>query len=856
MATENKDVNKDDKTTDNKKSTLSLGGTLGLKTAGAPKVRSNNNSIKVEVKRKRTIGAKIQTLSEKKKQEERAKAMPGLTENERVAREQALEAAQKQAVIDEALRIEQEALRAEEEKKRAEERAKAIAEGRDVEAEAVVEEGKGLSAREKELQELASIRKKEDAARAEREALIVRAETTTSNRGAPSPSSIFTPKTRKTEGADRESADKEPIKKKLGDRNNGAASRSGRLTVNQAMNYEYELENRQRSLAAQRRARQKANRRMSTNEPKEKQMREVTIPETITVQELGKRMTEKASEIIKSLMGLGIMATINQSIDADTAELVVTEFGHTFVRVTDADVELSIEDIEDENAVLTPRAPVVTIMGHVDHGKTSILDSFRKTNVVSGEAGGITQHIGAYQIENKDGQKITFLDTPGHAAFTEMRARGANVTDVVILVVAANDSVMPQTIEAIRHAKAADVPIIVAINKCDLPDANPKKVKEELLQHEVIVEDYSGDVQAVEVSAKTGEGLDALKDAIILQAEILELKANSDRAARGSVVESKLDKGRGAVATVLIQKGTLRVGDIFISGAQWGRVKALVSDQGKDITEATPSVPVEVLGAYEAPGAGDDFVVVASEVEAREITEYRARKIKEMKDAAGVSTVDQLFARAKEGEKKVLTAIIKADVHGSIEAITGSLAKLTEDNDEVEVKVLHSGVGEITEADVTLANASNAMVIGFNVRANAQARDKAKQSGCDIKYYSIIYNIIDDARALLSGLLAPTLQEDFVGYAQIRQVFNITKVGKVAGCMITSGVVRRGLKVRLLRDNIVVHEGTLKTLKREKEEVKEVREGMECGMAFENYDDIKDGDMIECFEIQEIAREL
>ena len=852
MATENKNKDGDD----NKKSTLSLGGTLGLKNPGTIKSRSTSgNSVTVEVKRKRSPGSTIKTLSERKKEHEAAAALAGLTEKERVAREKALEAARKHAEEEEKKRVAEEKARAEEDARRkaeglptlAEEEAmKAEDEKKKKEAEKTKKEEPkpAKSARDKELEELQKIKSAEDAERAKKEA---RQKELMKNRPAPSSADtgFASRKTQEKENDDR------PRRSRMGDSDTGGSFRAGRLTVNQAMNYEYEVEQRQ-----QRRMKNKRNRSQMNEEPKEKQVRDVVIPETITVQELAKRMTEKSADVVKALMKLGVMATINQNIDADTAELIVTEFGHRFTRVTEADVETGIEDIEDDAKDLVDRAPVVTIMGHVDHGKTSILDALRKTDVVSGEAGGITQHIGAYQITRPNGKKITFLDTPGHAAFTEMRARGANVTDVVVLVVAANDSVMPQTIEAIHHAKAANVPMIVAINKCDLPEANAKKVKEELLQHEVIVEDYSGDVMAVEVSAKTGAGLDALEEAILLQAEILELKANPDRTARGAVVEAKLDKGRGAVATVLIQKGTLNVGDLFITGAEWGRVRAMVNDKGQNIETAGPALPVEVLGLTGAPNAGDDFIVVGSESEAREITEYRQRKNKEMDTLAKASTIDQLFAQAKDGEKKTLPVILKADVQGSVEAIIGSLKKLTEENEEVEVKVIHSGVGEITEADVTLANASNGVIVGFNVRANAQARDKAKQEGREIRYYSIIYNVLDDMKAILGGMLSPDLQEDFIGYAEIRQVFNITKVGKVAGCMITDGVVRRGAKVRLLRDNVVIHEGTLKTLKRVKEEVKEVREGTECGMAFESYDDIKEGDVIECFEVKEVAREL
>ncbi|MEQ9813042.1 MAG: translation initiation factor IF-2, partial [Azospirillaceae bacterium] len=614
---------------------------------------------------------------------------------------------------------------------------------------------------------------------------------------------------------------------------------------------------RTRSLASVRRARERERQRMTDDEENVKFSRDVVVPETITVQELANRMAEKASDVVKSLMKMGMMATINQTIDADTAELVVQEFGHRVRRVAESDVELGMRGEDDDPTALSARPPVVTVMGHVDHGKTSLLDAIRNADVAAGEAGGITQHIGAYQIQIPSGDKITFIDTPGHEAFTEMRARGANVTDIVILVVAANDGVMPQTVEAIRHARAAAVPIIVAINKCDLPDANPQRVKEELLQHEVVVEDMGGEVQAVEVSAKTHDGLDTLEEAILLQAELLELKANPDRPAEGSVIEAKLERGRGSVATVLVQRGTLRQGDIFVSGAEWGRVRALVDDRGEQIPEAGPSKPVEVLGLQGTPMAGDDFVVVEDEARAREVAEYRERKRRDADQVASSrGTLEQMFEQAKKGEVKSLPIVIKGDVQGSVEAIVASLNKLVEDEDELDVRVLHAAVGAINESDITLAASTGALIIGFNVRANPQARDAAKRDGVEIRYYSVIYNVIDDVRNALSGLLAPTRQENFIGYADIREVFSITKVGKVAGCMVTQGVVRRGAGVRLMRDNVIVHEGKLKTLKRFKDEVREVREGYECGMAFENYDDIKVGDVIECYEVEEVRREL
>jgi translation initiation factor IF-2 len=629
----------------------------------------------------------------------------------------------------------------------------------------------------------------------------------------------------------------------------------GKMTVSQALSDDGS--DRTRSLAAVRRAREKERLRQLSRQETQKVTRDVVLPEVITVQELANRMAERGADVIKALMRMGVMATINQTIDADTAELLITEFGHRVRRVSEADVELGLRGNEDIDEALVSRPPVVTIMGHVDHGKTSLLDALRQTDVVSREAGGITQHIGAYQVNLESGAKITFIDTPGHAAFTEMRARGANVTDVVVLVVAANDGVMPQTIEAIHHAKAAKVPIIVAINKIDLPDAKPDRVRQELLQHDLVVEEMGGDIQTVEVSAKAKLNLDKLEEAILLQAEILELKANPGRTAEGVVVEAKLERGRGSVATVLVQRGTLKVGDVFVTGSEWGRVRALINDRGQNVEEAGPASPVEVLGLNGTPLAGDDFTVVESEARSREIAEFRQRKKREVANAASArGSLQDMFSRIQAGEAKELPVVIKGDVQGSIEAISGALEKLTAENTEVKVRVLHASVGAINESDITLANASNAMVIGFNVRANPQARDMAKRDSVEIRYYSIIYNVIDDVKAALTGMLSPTLRERFIGYATIREVFNITKVGKVAGCMVTQGTVKRGAGVRLLRDNVVIHEGTLKTLKRFKDEVKEVREGYECGMAFENYENVEAGDIIEAFEIEEIARVL
>jgi translation initiation factor IF-2 len=629
--------------------------------------------------------------------------------------------------------------------------------------------------------------------------------------------------------------------------------RTGKLSVSQALSDEEGA--RMRSLAAVKRAREKEKRHMMAQQPQAKVVRDVVLPETITVQELASRMAERGADVIKSLMKMGVMATINQVIDADTAELIVTEFGHKVRRVTEGDIETGLLGEEDMDDHLVARPPIVTIMGHVDHGKTSLLDALRQTDVAAHEAGGITQHIGAYQVQLDNGGKITFIDTPGHAAFTEMRARGANVTDIVVLVVAADDGIMPQTVEAIRHAKAAKVPIIVAINKIDKPDADVNRVRNELLSHELVVEELGGDVLAVEVSAKMKTNLDKLEQALLLQAEVLELRANPDRAAQGAVIEAKLERGRGTVATLLVQKGTLKVGDILIAGSEWGRVRALLDDRGRSVESAGPATPVEVLGLQGTPQAGDTFVVVESEARAREIAEFRAHRHRQHQMAAAKrGTLEQMFTKIQAGETKELPVVIKGDVQGSVEALVSSLNQLS--NDEVGVRVLHAAVGGINESDVTLARASGGMIIGFNVRANPQARELAKRDHIDIRYYSIIYNVVDDARAALTGMLAPTLRERFLGNAEIREVFNITKVGKVAGCMVVEGVVKRGAKVRLLRDSVVIHEGALKTLKRFKDEVREVKEGFECGMAFENYDNIEKGDIIECFEVEEVARAL
>jgi len=633
----------------------------------------------------------------------------------------------------------------------------------------------------------------------------------------------------------------------------GPQKQRGRLTVVTALDAD---DVRERSIASFRRRTQRLKGHAS-NEPKEKLAREVTIPEAITIQELANRMAERAVDVIRLLMKQGAMHKITDVIDADTAQLIAEEMGHTVKRVAASDVEEGLFDVVDDSTDTEPRSPVVTVMGHVDHGKTSLLDALRHANVVSGEAGGITQHIGAYQVTAPGGQKITFIDTPGHAAFTAMRARGAKVTDIVILVVAADDGVMPQTIEAINHAKAAKVPMIVAINKIDKPEAKPERVRTELLQHEVQVESFGGDVVDVEVSAKNKTNLDKLLEMISLQAELLDLKTNAQRPAEGTVIEAKLDRGRGPVATVLVQRGTLRVGDIIVAGAEMGRVRALISDQGETLSEAGPSVPVEVLGFNGPPEAGDRLAVVENEARARQVTSYRAHQKRE-NAAASISgmrgSLEQMMSQLKTSGRKEFPLVIKADVQGSLEAILGSLEKLG--TDEVAARILHAGVGGISESDVTLAEGFNAAIIGFSVRANKEAAAAAKRNGIEIRYYNIIYDLVDDVKKAMSGLLAPTLRETMLGNAEILEVFNISKVGKVAGCRVTDGNVERGANVRLIRDNVVVHEGKLSTLKRFKDEVKEVQSGQECGMAFENYHDMRVGDVIECYRVETIQRSL
>lgn len=654
---------------------------------------------------------------------------------------------------------------------------------------------------------------------------------------------------RRTEAEKQRQDAKKPSSERRG---NERRRRAGKLTINDALNDEERV----RSLASMRRRREREKRQSDTFENTEKVSRTVQLPDTISIQELANRMAERAVDVIKILMQQGIMAKINDVIDADTAQIVAEDLGHSVRRVSESDIEDGLIGEADSDEDMSSRPPVVTVMGHVDHGKTSLLDALRKEKVAAGEAGGITQHIGAYQTTTQNGVVISFIDTPGHAAFTAMRARGAKVTDIVILVVAADDGVMPQTVEAINHAKAAEAPMIVAINKMDKAEADPTRVKNELLQHEIIAEDMGGDTQMIEVSAQTGAGLEDLLEAVALQAEVMELKANAERDGEGIVIEAKLDKGRGPVATVLIQRGTLRVGDVFVVGQVSGRVRALINDHGEQIDMAGPSAPVEVLGSGGVPGAGDVFSVVETEARAREVAEYRERKAREKSSAIGprAASLDQMMKQLKDSDVAEIALVVKGDVQGSVEAIAQAAEKLG--TDEVAARAVLAGVGGITESDITLAAASNAIVLGFNVRANAQARTAAEAAGIEIRYYNVIYDLVDDLKAAMAGLLSPDLRETPLGTAEILEVFSVSKTGKVAGCQVREGLVRRGASVRLIRDDIVIHEGELSSLRRFKDEVKEVNAGQECGMAFENYSDLKQGDVIECYEVEEIARSL
>ncbi|MBO6506244.1 MAG: translation initiation factor IF-2 [Kordiimonadaceae bacterium] len=865
---------------DEKKLTLSGRGTLGVgKGVETGQVRQNfshgrSKAVVVERKKKRILhkGGAAETAAPSpapqapkayvpKKPAENAKH--NLTDAELENRQRVLDEAKKRAEEDAkrqaALEAERQRREAEEAaSKDAEEEARQLAEeDAKKRAEAAAKEKAEAEAAQKAADEQAAREKAEEEARKKTELEARAVQLRKANEARPAA------------GADKPGDAARPAKPKRKDKKGGPSQdrnqrgrgrgddrgRRGRLTISTAT----AGDERQRSLASYKRmqAKKRAAEMGGVQQPQQRQSREITVPEAITVQELAQRMAEKATAVMKSLMNMGMMATINDTLDQDTAQLIVEEFGHTIKRVSEADVEIGLVGEEDQDTDLAPRAPIVTVMGHVDHGKTSLLDALRKANVVSGEAGGITQHIGAYQVAVDGGEKITFLDTPGHAAFTQMRARGASVTDIVILVVAGDDGVMPQTIEAINHSKAAEVPMIVAINKMDREGADPTRVRNELLQHEVVVETFQGDTQEVEVSAITGMGLDKLKEAIALQAEILELKANPDRAAEGVVVEAKLDKGRGPVATVLVQRGTLKVGDIFVAGAEWGRVRALVNDKGSQVKEAGPSQPVEVLGLNGAPGAGDDFAVVENEARAREVADYRQDQARKKRQAAAAApkTLESIFSNLKESEGlQTFDVVVKADVQGSVEAITQALEKAG--NDEIQCRVIHGAVGGITEADITLANASTALVIGFNVRPNKQARDAAEAEGITIKYYSIIYDLIDEVKAAMAGQLGPEFKENIVGRADIKEAFQAGKAGKAAGCMVTEGSIRNDLKARILRDDVIIYEGQIDNLRRFKDDVKKVDSGQECGLTFENYHDFKSGDVLEVYELEEIERVL
>ena len=627
--------------------------------------------------------------------------------------------------------------------------------------------------------------------------------------------------------------------------------RSGKLSISQALNEE----ERQRSLASIKRRQEKARKKsVADDTPKEKISRNVIIPETITVQELSNRMAERGVDVIKSLMTQGVMVKINDILDSDTAQLIAEEFGHTVTRVSESDIEEGLSATDDRDEDKKPRSPVVTVMGHVDHGKTTLLDTIRESNNVSGEAGGITQHIGAYQTRVKDDKKITFIDTPGHAAFTSMRARGAKVTDIVVLVVAADDGVMPQTIEAINHAKEAEAPIIVAINKIDKPDADPNATRNSLLQHEIIVEEMGGDIQSVELSALTKKGIDDLIEAILLQADLLELKANPDRSAEGFVIEAKLDKNRGPAVTTIIQRGTLKVGDILVIGQYSGKVRSLINDQGKVVKECLPGEPIEILGMSQTPEAGDILTVVESDSRAREVSEYRQRKSKAPAPNLTKANLDQLFSKSNQTLKKEILVVVKADVQGSSEAIKEALLNLG--NEEVSCRVIHVGAGAISESDITLAEASKALVLGFNVRANNQAKDAAEKFGITILYHSIIYDLIDDVKALLEGKLDPELRSTVTGMAEVLEVFKNSKIGNIAGCNVIDGKIVKGLHAKLLRDDVVIYDGLLSTLRRFKDDAKEVNAGQECGLSFDNNQDIRPGDKIECYKVDEIKRTI
>ena len=861
--------------TKNKQSVLKARpGRLELKkTIGAGQVRQSfshgrTKSVAVEVKKKRTfakgaggimeevklkkidlveekstndkVSTKPKPISKTKSSSNKTATLRSLTEQEAAARARALESAlAEEAGADEIIKQTQEGAEARREATKAEESARHKEE----------EERQKRQKKEDDRREGEKQRRKEEAVVAEKAA--EQAASLQDRLAKQKKPEILQELEEENEGTEnrpkRTKQEKRPTP-----RRGEARRRTGKLTINQALNEEERV----RSLASVRRAREREKRSQQT-QPQEaiKIVRDVVVPEVITVQELANRMAERGVEVIRSLMKLGVMVTLQQTIDADTAEIIVSEYGHNIRRVSDADVEIGFKGKDDAEEDLLPRPPIVTVMGHVDHGKTSLLDALRSTDVVGGEAGGITQHIGAYQVKFSSEDKITFIDTPGHEAFTQMRSRGANITDIVVLVVAADDGVMPQTIEAIDHAKAAEVPIIIAINKMDRPNADPKRIHNELLQHEIVVEQLGGEILAVEVSATEKQNLEKLKEAILLQAEILELKANPKRSAEGIIIEANLETGRGAVGTLLIQRGTLNLGDILVAGGEWGRVRMMLNCLEQNIEKAGPGDPVEVMGLSGTPISGDDFAVVESEARAREITEFRTRRSRVQRSAAiPRGTIDQMFSEIESGELQELPLVIKADTHGSVEAISASLKKIS--TDEVGVQILHSGVGGINESDISLAKASAGFVVGFNVRANAQAKEMSNREMVNIQYYSIIYNLIDDVRDMLSGMLTPEARETFLGNAEILEIFNISKQGKVAGCRVTEGMVKRGSSVRLLRESVVIHEGSLSTLKRFKDEVREVRDGMECGMSFANYQDLKIGDTIECFDVEVVARKL
>jgi translation initiation factor IF-2 len=850
------------KTSGRKPLTVSRGGGSG--TVKQTFSHGRSKQVVVETKKRRTVGAQSKPGAAGKSTGKK----PGAGGKEPSKLEAA---AAKLGITVEELVQRQKVLM---QRKKAEESRKAEQQKQQAQTKALQEKQEANKQKEKEREEAEARRKTEEEERkkAEAEAKKKAAEDAKSSnrperggksqgRGGAAPSQADLEAAassgggRRKGGRDRDDRDRRDQGGGRGGRGGGDAKRRrGKLTIASALGDDGD---RQRSLASVKRARERERERRAGGEQSEKVSVEVTLPESITLQDLSGRMKERVGDVVKFMMQQGEMLRSNDIIDADTAELIAEEFGHTVKRVSEADVEIGLEGVDDDPKDLEGRPPIVTIMGHVDHGKTSLLDSLRSTDVVAGEAGGITQHIGAYQVQLKSGDKISFLDTPGHAAFSAMRARGANVTDIVILVVAANDSVMPQTIEAIHHAKAAEVPIIVAVNKVDLPEADASRVLTDLLQHDIQVEAMGGEVQAIEVSALKKTGLDALTEAITLQAELLELKANPKRDADGIVVESQLDKGRGPVATVLVKRGTLKRGDIVVAGAQWGKVRALVNERGQQMKEAVPAMPAEILGLDGTPEPGDAFNVVDSEARAREITEYRQRMKRQKQGVATQrASLEQVMTSLQDGsvDTKDLPIVLKGDVQGSVEAITQSLENLS--TEEVRANVVYGAAGGISESDILLAQSSGAPVFAFNVRANKQARDLAEKEGVEIRYYSIIYELIDDVKASLSGMLEPEKKETFIGYADILEVFNITKVGKVAGCKVTEGVVKRGCGVRLLRDDVVIHEGMLKTLKRFKDEVPEVTNGMECGMAFEKYEDIREGDKIECFEVEMIARTL